>query len=67
MRPKDEDVIQFNPGQNNKNENNFLNDKEGLTFIEKFENHRALNIFLGLALVTYIVMNYLQKWLLTKP
>ena len=61
MRPKDKDVIQFNPGQNDKNENNFLTDKEGLTFIEKFENHKVLNIFLGLALVTYIVMNYSQN------
>ena len=62
MRPKDTDVIELNPNQLLKNNNkNLVVKKNNLTVIEKFENHRSLNIFLGLTMVTYIFMTYFQN------
>ena len=62
MRPKDEETIQFNPDPLIKdNKKNLEVKKNNLTVIEKFENHRSLNIFLGLTIVVYIFMTYSQK------
>ena len=62
MRPKDEETIQFNPDPLIKNNKKNLEvKKNNLTVIEKFENHRSLNIFLGLTIVVYIFMTYSQK------
>ncbi|MDC6484887.1 TIGR00366 family protein [Methylophilaceae bacterium] len=61
MRPKDEDVIQFNPSPTENINKKFLIKKGELTLIEKFENHKSLNIFLGLAIVAYIFTTYSQK------
>jgi len=61
MKPKDKDVIQFKPSPTEKNDKNFILKKSKMTVIEKFENHRSLNIFLGFAIITYIFVTYSQK------
>ena len=61
MKPKDKDVIQFKPSPTEKKDKNFILKKSEMTVIEKFENHRSLNIFLGFAIITYIFVNYSQK------
>ena len=61
MRPKDKDIIEFTPNTIDNIDNSALDNQSELTLIEKFENHRALNIFLGFALVSYIVVTYTQN------
>jgi short-chain fatty acids transporter len=61
MRPKDKDIIEFTPNKIDNIDNSALDNQSELTLIEKFENHRALNIFLGFALVSYIVVIYTQN------
>jgi len=58
MKPEDKDIIEFSPTPVDDNNNDVLDKKGALTLIEKFENHRSLNIFLGFALVSYIVATY---------
>jgi len=61
MKPEDKDIIEFSPTPVDDNNNDVLDKKGALTLIEKFENHRSLNIFLGFALVSYIVATYWQN------
>ena len=61
MRPKDKDIIEFTPNTIDNIDNSASDNQSELTLIEKFENHRALNIFLGFALVSYIVVTYTQN------
>tara|TARA_B110000238_G_C16112651_1_gene433385 strand:+ start:793 stop:2148 length:1356 start_codon:yes stop_codon:yes gene_type:complete len=61
MKPENKDIIEFNPTPVDDNNNDILDKKGASTLIEKFENHRSLNIFLGFALVSYIVATYWQN------
>ncbi len=61
MRPKEEDAIEIDPKLVSEDHKQSVEKKDKLTLIEKFENHRALNIFLGAAIVTYIAVTYSQK------
>ena len=58
MKPENKDIIEFNPTPVDDNNNDILDKKGASTLIEKFENHRSLNIFLGFALVSFIVATY---------
>ncbi|MEM6998630.1 MAG: TIGR00366 family protein [Pseudomonadota bacterium] len=60
MRPKDNDAIEIDPKLI------VIKDKKPsvkneLSFVEKFENHQSLNIFLGLAIVAYIILFWSEQ------
>lgn len=56
MRPKDEDAIEIDPKLLAVKNKKPAEVTEKQTFVEKFENHQSLNIFLGAAIVTYIAL-----------
>ena len=61
MRPKEEDAIEIPPDLVNENRKRPAKPKDELSLIERIENHRVLNIFLGLAIATYIVTTWSQQ------
>ena len=61
MRPKNEDAIEIDPALLTDEHQNSFQKKDKVTLVEKFENHRSLSIFLGIAIFTYIAVTYTQK------
>jgi len=61
MRPKNEDAIEIDPALLTDNHQKSVQKKDKVTLVEKFENHRSLSIFLGIAIFTYIAVTYTQK------
>ena len=61
MRPKNEDAIEIDPTLLTDDHRKPVEKKDKVTLVEKFENHRSLSIFLGIAIFTYIAVTYTQK------
>lgn len=61
MRPKNEDAIEIDPALLTDDHQKSVQEKDKVTLVEKFENHRSLSIFLGIAIFTYIAVTYTQK------
>ena len=61
MRPKNEDAIEIDPTLLTDDHQKSVEKKDKVTLVEKFENHRSLSIFLGIAIFTYIAVTYTQK------
>ncbi len=61
MKPKEEDAIEIDPRLIAEKHQPSEENKEEPSLIEKFENHKSLNVFLGAAIVTYIAVTYSQK------
>ena len=61
MRPKNEDAIEIDPTLLTDDHQKPVEKKDKVTLVEKFENHRSLSIFLGIAIFTYIAVTYTQK------
>lgn len=61
MRPKEEDAIEIDPKLLEEDHNQPVENNENLSLIEKIENHRAINIFLGAVIILYIALTYSQK------
>ena len=60
MKPNEEDVIEIDPDLIKDNEPT-IQKKASMNMVERFENHRSLNIFLGLLIVIYIGITYHQN------
>ena len=61
MKPKNEDAIEIDPVLLTDDYQESVQKKDKMTLIEKFENHRSLSFFLGVAIFTYIAVTYTQK------
>ena len=61
MKPKNEDAIEIDPILLTDDYQESVQKKDKMTLIEKFENHRSLSFFLGVAIFTYIAVTYTQK------
>ena len=61
MRPKNEDAIEIDPTLLTDDHQKSVQEKDKVTLVEKFENHRSLSIFLAIAIFTYIAVTYTQK------
>ncbi|MEM7027263.1 MAG: TIGR00366 family protein, partial [Pseudomonadota bacterium] len=61
MRPKDEEAIEIDPQLLASKDKKPVEKQNELSFIEKFENHKSLNIFLGASLCSYIAFYWSQN------
>ena len=60
MKPNEEDVIEIDPDLI-KDKKPTIQKKASMNMVERFENHRSLNIFLGLIIIIYIGITYHQN------
>jgi short-chain fatty acids transporter len=60
MKPNEEDVIEIDPDLI-KDKKPTIQKKASINMVERFENHRSLNIFLGLIIIIYIGITYNQN------
>jgi short-chain fatty acids transporter len=60
MKPNEEDVIEIDPDLI-KDKKPTIQKKASMNMVERFENHRSLNIFLGLIIIIYIGITYNQN------
>jgi short-chain fatty acids transporter len=60
MKPDEEDVIEIDPDLI-KDKKPTIQKKASMNMVERFENHRSLNIFLGLIIIIYIGITYNQN------
>ena len=60
MKPDEKDIIEIDPSLV-KEKRATPEPKDNMSFVEKFENHRALSVFLGLSIITYVGITYAQK------
>ena len=60
MKPNDKDIIEIDQDLI-KEKKEPIESKLKMTFVERFENHRALSIFLGFSIVAYVAITYAQQ------
>tara|TARA_B110001469_G_C9647609_1_gene328285 strand:- start:5701 stop:7053 length:1353 start_codon:yes stop_codon:yes gene_type:complete len=60
MKPNDKDIIEIDQDLI-KEKKEPIQSKLKMTFVERFENHRALSIFLGFSIVAYVAITYAQQ------